>query len=355
MLTSHFGLRRAIRASGLAGLPVVYAPNQYEWMQLVKYWAGGGRDAVWFLADPHRTDLALIDPASRVDVVRYRWAVEDRPELSGVRPIGADWYRMSPPAWFLGDGWSLTPEAGGRSRARGLGPDHAPIIGYVRRSDVPVRLMIGGRHLGEDGDPDADFEMTLDGAVVDRWHLTLDQRNFLRFLDLPGVVPAGEGEYAQLTVSARPAAGALRAPVAVRQFDIQPSSKIMYGFGPGWHEDEYAAETGARWRWTSDRSVLQVRGPVQPIRISLDGESPLRYFSDAPTITVTAAGRMIAQLHPTSEFHWDIVVPADAVAASGGDIAIETDRVFVPAETGRSVDTRRLGLRIWQCSVRTMS
>ena len=30
MLTSHFGLRRAIRASGLTGLPVVYAPREYE-------------------------------------------------------------------------------------------------------------------------------------------------------------------------------------------------------------------------------------------------------------------------------------------------------------------------------------
>jgi hypothetical protein len=66
---------------------------------------------------------------------------------------------------------------------------------------------------------------------------------------------------------------------------------------------------------------------------------------------VTASGRVIAQLHPTSEFQWDVVVPADAVAASGGDIAIETDRVFVPAETEGSVDTRRLGLRIWDCRV----
>src|SRR5262249_2544082 len=320
---------------------------------LVKYWAGGGRSPVWFLADPRRTDMALIDPASRVDVVRYRWPVENRPELSSVRPIGVDWYRLSPPGWFLGEGWSLTPEAGGRARARGKGPDHGPIVGYVRRSDMPLHLMIGGRHLGEAGDPAADFEMALDGTVVDRWSLTFDGRNFLRFLDIPGGVPPGDGDYARLTVSARPAAGAARrSPVAIRQFDIQASSKIVSGFGPGWHEDEYATETGARWRWTSDRSVLQVRGPVRPVRITLDGESPLRYFPAAPTVTVTAAGRVIAQFHPTSDFHWDVVVPADAVAASGGDIAIETDRVFVPADRERSVDTRRLGLRIWQCSVR---
>jgi hypothetical protein len=352
MLTSHFGLRRTIRASGLTGLPVVYATNQYEWMEAVNYWIRGGQGPVWFLADPRRTDLALIDPASRVDVVRYRWAVEDRPELSGVRPIGADWYRLPPPGWFLGEGWSLTPEAGGLSRARGRGPDHGPIVAYVKRSDRAVHLMIGGRHLGEAGDPAADFEMALDGTVIDRWTLTFDQRNFLRFLDLPRGVPTGDGNYARLTVSAAPAGGAARrAPVAVRQFDVQASNALVYGFGPGWHEDEYVTETGARWRWTSDRSVLQIRGPVQAIRIRLHGESPLRYFSTAPAITLSAASRVIARLHPTSEFRWDVVVPADAVAASGGDIAIETDRVFVPADTEGSVDTRRLGLRIWDCRV----
>lgn len=352
MLTSHFGLRRSIRAARLTGVPVVDAPTQYEWKTLVNYWAGGGQRPVWFLADPRRTDLALIDPASRADVVRYRWAVEDRPELRGTRPLGADWYRLLPPGWFLQEGWSLTPEAGGLARARGQGPDHAPIVGYVKRLARPVHLMIGGRHLGEAGDPAADFEMALDGTVIDRWTLTFDQRNFLRFLDLPRGVPAGDGDYARLTVSARPAAGAARrAPVAIRQFDVQASNRIVYGFGPGWHEDEYVTETGARWRWASDRSVLQVRGPVQAVRIRLHGESPLRYFSAVPTIKVTAAGRVIAELQPTSEFRWEVVVPADAVAASGGDIAIETDRVFVPSETEGSVDTRRLGLRIWDCHV----
>jgi hypothetical protein len=216
--------------------------------------------------------------------------------------------------------------------------------------------MIGGRHLGEPGDPAAQFEMALDGMVIDRWTLTFDERNFLRFLDLPGGVPGGDDGYAQLTVSATPAAGgARRAPVAIRQFDVQTSDRLVFGFGPGWHEDEYVTETGARWRWASDRSVLQIRGPVQAIRIRLNGESPLRYFAAAPTVTVTAAGRVIAQLQPTSEFEWNVVVPAEAVAASGGDIAIETDRVFVPAETEGSVDTRRLGLRIWDCRVESVN
>ena len=67
------------------------------------------------------TDLALIDPRSREDVVRYEWAVAGRPEMGGSRPLGADWYRLSPPGWFAGEGWSLTPETGGVARATGRG------------------------------------------------------------------------------------------------------------------------------------------------------------------------------------------------------------------------------------------
>src|SRR5207244_9707766 len=105
----------------------------------------------------------------RRDVVRYRWAVERRPELSGTRPMNVDWYRLRPPRWFLGEGWSLTPETGGVVAATGTGPDHAPIVGYVRRATEPMRLMIGGRHLGGAEDGPAEFELAIDGAPVDRW------------------------------------------------------------------------------------------------------------------------------------------------------------------------------------------
>ena len=42
------------------------APAKHEWLELVKYWNAGGRAPVWFVADPLRTDLALIErPAER--------------------------------------------------------------------------------------------------------------------------------------------------------------------------------------------------------------------------------------------------------------------------------------------------
>ena len=59
---AHYSLWRALQADP-AGLPLVEPRRQYEWLGPVEYWKGGGTGPVWFLADPRRTDLALIDPA----------------------------------------------------------------------------------------------------------------------------------------------------------------------------------------------------------------------------------------------------------------------------------------------------
>ena len=80
--SSHYSLWRALQAEP-DGLPLVEPRRQYEWLGPVEYWKGGGTAPIWFLADPRRTDLALIDPQARRDVVRYPWAVADRPELGG--------------------------------------------------------------------------------------------------------------------------------------------------------------------------------------------------------------------------------------------------------------------------------
>ena len=47
--------------------------------------------------------------------------------------MGAVWHRLQPPGWMAGEGWSLTPEAGGRVRALRTGVNHGPIDAFVRR------------------------------------------------------------------------------------------------------------------------------------------------------------------------------------------------------------------------------
>jgi len=347
---SHYSVRRPLQAADTGSLRVIDPPTRFEWLGLVDYWRGGGTAPVWFLADARRTDLALIDPRSRLDVVRYLWSVADRPELGGTRPLGVDWYRLSVPGWFAGQGWSLTPEAGGVTQATATGPDHRPIEAWVLRRPGPFHLFVGGRHLGVDGDADAEFELAVDGALVDRWRLSVAERNFFRLIDLPQGL-GGTGAFAGLTISSHSLTPSRPAATAIRQFDIQPSSDVIFGFGEGWHEDEFTVETGLRWRWTSERSVLRIAGPPQAVRVTLRGESPLKYLDAAPTVRITAAGMAVAQFRPDADFTWNVTVPADLLARSGGAVAIETDRVYLPGPAEGTSDARHLGLRVFDVRV----
>ncbi len=348
---AHFGLRRSLQHGGTA-LPFVEPRREYEWLGPSEYWRQGGRAPVWFFGDPRRTDLALIDPTSRRDVVRYGWAAAGRQELSGTRPTGVDWYLMAPPGWFAGEGWSLTPEAGGMTHAAQSGLDHRPIEAWIRRRDEPVQMMVGGIHLGEPGDRDAELRLFLDGTLIDTWVLTRAEQSFLRFITLPAGKLAGASPYATLRIESDPGGGR-RPEVAIRQFDAQPLAGVVFGFGAGWHEAEYTVETGARWRWTSERSVLQLRGTAQALRLTLTGESPLKYFDSPPTVRVTSEGRMLREFTPDADFEVTIDVPADVWRDGAASIAIESDRVYLPGQEEGTADQRHLGLRLFDTRIDT--
>jgi hypothetical protein len=351
---SHYAVRRAVQAADTDSLHVIEPPTQYEWLGPVDYWRKGGTAPVWFLADARRTDLALFDPTSTTDVVRYRWDVENRGELSGTRPLGVDWYRLPVPGWFAGRGWSLTPETGGLVQANGDGPDHRPIEAWVRRRPGLFHIVVGARHLGAAADADAELALAIDGQAIDEWTVTAAEPSVLRFIHVPqGLL--GQGPFATLTIQSRSADPRRAAPVAIRQFDIQPASQLVYGFAEGWHEAEFTLGSGEMWRWTSERSVLRFDGPPQAVRIAIRGESPLRYFDRPPTVKITAGDQTVAQFRPDADFQWSVLVPADALTKSGGAVAIETDRVYLPAQVEGSADQRHLGLRIFDLRATTVS
>ena len=345
---SHYALYRSLQAAAPRHLPVVAPVRNKEWMGVLDYFRRGESGTVWFLADPRRTDLDLFDRRSLSKDKGYAWDAAERPEFGGARPSGAEWYRMTPPDWMVGEGWSLTPEAGGRVRAEGSGLDHRPIEALVRRQPGPVLILVGGYYLGDPSATASTLTLELDGSVADSW--THDHRSagpgFLHVTRLPGGIPAGEGAYATVRLTARNAAGGAAGEMAIRQFDAHRESGSMLAFGRGWFEDEYDPATGLRWRWSSDRSDLFVVAGAGTTLV-LRGESPLKYFDEAPIVRVTTGATTLGEYRPDADFAWRIPIPRGTVPSGGGAVTVSLDRVYLPGAAEGTSDTRRLGLRIF--------
>ena len=96
-LAMHQTFVRPLEAEDVGISPQLPSPPRLEWLELAKYWKSGQTQPIWFLADPMRSDLALIDPASRQDSTEFRWPLVARPAFGGMRPSAVRWYRMPAP------------------------------------------------------------------------------------------------------------------------------------------------------------------------------------------------------------------------------------------------------------------
>ncbi len=309
---------------------------KHEWLELVRYWNAGGRTQVWFVADPLRSDLALVRSQRRP--VQYRWGFDASNLLGGVRPNEMDWHTIDPPDWYLGEGWALTPETAGIAREDGRGPGRGPITGWVRRWSGMVNVMIGGRNLTRSGAV-ARVRIAIDGSPID--DLIVQPGFFLRMWSVP--TPPGSGDYATITITSD------SEDLAIEQFDAQPDDRLMFGFGEGWHEQEYNPATGVLWRWSSDRAVIHVRSGGHSAALSIRGELEAASTS---RVTVRAGDREVASFDVDRVFAKTTVIPAALLGGPAPTITIESSASYVPAERRRrSADRRRLALKLQECRV----
>jgi hypothetical protein len=347
-LAMHQTFVRPLEAEDVGIEPRLASRPRLEWLELAKYWKSGQTAPLWFLADPMRSDLALIDPSSRNDSTEFQWPLVVRPTFGGMRPAGVRWYRLPLPGWFVEEGWSLTPETAGMAQLMGRSPHLGPITAMVRRRDSAARVLVGGRNLAGPNDPAAKFTLSIDGTPLEQWEAA--PGFFLKVFEIPAGRLAGDGTFATLLLQSSAASGTAPIPTAIEQFDLQDATATMWGYDEGWQEAEFNTMLGV-WRWTSDRATLRIAGPPRTVRITMAIESPLRYFDDAPSVRIRAGDREVAAAVMESARDWTFDVPADILAASAGALTIETNRTFVPAERGSAGDQRRLGLRVFSIRV----
>ncbi len=346
-LAMHQTFRRPLQAERVPITRQLPSPPRREWLELVRYWREGQTAPLWFLADPRRTDLALLDPRSRADRSDFSWRFQSLSDLGGMRPAAVTWHRLSAPGWFAEDGWALTPETAGIARVMGRGPSLGPITAWVRRRSEAVHMLIGGRHLGSPHDAPARFVVEIDGTTGPEWRVS--PGFFVHAFDLPAGALAGDGRLARLTITSTALDGGT-VPTAIEQFDLQSKGSMMWAYDEGWHESEYDPRLGL-WRWTSGRSTLRIVDATAPVTLTMRVEQPRRYFDTSPTVRLTAAGRVLGETTFADTELWSVRVPLEVLQASGGRVSIETSRTFVPAEREGRADQRHLGLRVFGVAV----
>jgi hypothetical protein len=341
--------RRARQWSGLPHGTLLAAPHDYEWLEMTRAWREGLDGQTWFVADPHRTDLVLIDALART-TKSFRWPFKKSTYVGGARPDEMDWHVYDAPGWFLEQGWALTPEVAGITERDGWGPHRRPSIGWIRRRPGGVIMLIGGRHLGAATDP----PVKLVAAVGDRvaTTVTLTAGFFLHFETLPAGTLAGSDRFARLTVRAESTTAGPTPRVGLEQFNVQDPDVVQFGFDDGWYEPEYNPETARSWRWMSERAVLRVHHAGRSVTLQITGESPMRYYRSAPVVSVTVGGRRLAEMRPTTDFSMTVNVPGDLLTSSDGRVVVESSEMFIPGDREGSADRCHLALRIYNVSVK---
>jgi hypothetical protein len=135
-------------------------------------------------------------------------------------------------------------------------------------------------------------------------------------------------------------------PVAVEQFDLQSPGTAVWAFGDGWHEAEYDTKRRQSFRWSGRRAELLILQATRDIELVLEIGAPLKYFDEAPIVTISAGDQALARTRVSGPFAWRLRVPSATVARSSGVVVITTDRVFRPSDRGFA-DRRELGLRFF--------
>lgn len=349
LVVTHVGMRRAADWYRVVwpDLPVM-STRESASQRASGHFATGATAPVWLFADRRPGDVMPFDWRSRRMVREFLQESEVRYLVGQAREDDVRWWEIETPRWMLGGGWALSPDMAGITFSSGRDPRLVPADGLLRRLDVPTRVMIGGRYL--DGDRPARVIADIDGREVSRWTVTPQAPAFLQWVEIPAGGLSGDGAYARLAVRVEAVDGAGQVPrVAFDQFDFAPAGEAVAGLGDGWYGPEID-ETDRFYRWASSVTTVVVHG-AGPMRLTLEGASPLRDFERPTTIVVSVDGREAGRIVVADDFSDTIDLPAAMFTTTPSRVTIDLDQAFVPAERGESTDQRRLGLRFFRVEV----
>jgi hypothetical protein len=321
-------------------------PSGFEWLvgnpekpvpRLVEYWRDAGRKPVLFMADPGRTDLESVEPEARKSLGSWRWGFRDDRFLAGMRPRRAELVRIDPPRWFAGEGYLLSLDMGRVSELIRFPLRRA----YVAALPEPTFLMLAGDPTG----PASQYTMKLelDGKPIGE-HPCGDP--LLRGFRVDTAQAAG---YRELVARSERAGAVEGAPFALKALDYGTEREAGVVHGSGWFYME-RDEDLRPFRWTSARARSLLHVPAPGATLVVEGVAPLEYLGEGVRVAVSLGGTPIAET-VLRERPFKLEARLGAGAPGFQELALTTDRTFVPDEHQRNGDRRRLGLRVYRFHV----
>ena len=136
-----------------------------------------------------------------------------------------------------------------------------------------------------------------------------------------------------------------------RNFEATVSeTSLLANFVDGWYGEE--SDRGSYWRWMSEEGrVLLPQLPGGSARLTLRFDVPLDALPQPPTVVVEVNGQKIDSFvagTPEVTRSWNVAARPDRP----NELTIRTSGTVVPAASGRSSDSRKLGLMLRSISWR---
>lgn len=311
-------------------LRVIRPTPRVEWRLLANYWKQGGRLPVYFLLDPVRTNLLLIDLDAQHPVERWTWPDSVARLLKGARPTDIQLVRIDPPRWFAESGFFITNQAGPVNRV-----ERQPHRLYVRTDKVERKLRVSGEVTGGGA---ADIIATVGDREVGRW--TVNGQFSIQTTVGPF---ASEGEYVPTTFAASE-------PLRLKDVWLESSSGATIRPGSGFYMPE-RDERATPFRWIGPDATSYVVLPSDALgaTLRLRGRLPVENVKLPVRIGFVVGGRTIGTHTVTTE-NFEI---AQEIPANGGEVRVQilTSQHFVPDDTEKNGDHRTLSVRVYELIV----
>jgi hypothetical protein len=338
VLSGHYQFSRYFPFRA-ADLELLQPRPRAEVSGLEDYWKSGGAREVLFLAEPGRTDLESIAPDAKTRLSVWAWPPHLAPLLSGTRPGTVELLALSPPRWFVGEGWLLSLENVALADRLSVVEREA----FLRSSPQASFLIVSGEPLAPcEG---VSVSLSLDGALLDRHDCA---RPLLAGFELPPSASSIEGGFEKLVARTERDGAPVPAPFALRGLDYgsRATGGLVCGDGFFYPEPD---EQKRPFRWASKAARCLAHVPEPGAILSIEGVAPLEYLGTGVRIAVAVEAAERAGIE-VAERSFRLEVPLEP-GMRFAPIELRTSRSFVPHDRQKNGDMRELALRVYSMRV----